>query len=184
MKSEVFEKAIDTPTLRLEKPSVSLFTAFSLFIEDMRANNQTLWDPYTPRENEGTLDFVDRLLGREKAPEPGLVPETIYRAILEGHVVGRISLRHRLEGNLLKIGGHIGYEVSPQWRRRGFATEMLRLLLQTEKAREIGKLLLTCSPYNEASNKTILYNQGKLTQTIFVDLIQEERNHYWIDLEI
>ncbi len=183
IKSEVteMEKIIGNQILRLEKPSESLYQEFSLFVEDMRANNQTLWDPYLPKANEKPLDFVNRLLKRESEPEAPLVPETVYWATFDGHVVGRISLRHRLEGNLHKIGGHIGYEVSPKWRRRGFATEMLRQILMTDKSKEIGKLLLTCSPQNEASNKTITSNGGKLTQTIFVDVVQEERNHYWID---
>jgi predicted acetyltransferase len=60
---------------------------------------------------------------------------------------------------------------------------MLRLILLTDKTKEIGKLLLTCSPQNEASNKTIISNGGKFTQTLFVDIVQEERNHYWIDLQ-
>ena len=186
MKSEitVMEKIIGNQNLRLERPSESLYQKFSLFVEDMRANNQTLWAPYLPKETEKPLDFVNRLLKRETEAEAPLVPETIYWATFDGHVVGRISLRHQLEGNLHKIGGHIGFEVSPKWRRKGFATEMLRLILLTDKAKAIGKLLLTCSPQNEASNKTIISNNGKLTQTVFVEIVQEERNHYWIDLNL
>ena len=169
--------------LQLTPPSENLYLKFMDFVENMRANNQTLWDPYLPKENESATEFVDRLRRRETNPEAPLVPETIYWAVYQGNVVGRISLRHRLEGNLHKIGGHIGYEVSPMWRRKGFATEMLRQILLTDKAREIGKLLLTCSPTNEASNKTIIANGGFFSKTVFVDFIGEDRNHYWIDLE-
>ena len=174
-------KVNSKPSLKLEIPNEALFQEFGLFIEDMRTNNQTLWDPYLPLIDEAAQDFVHRMLRRETEPEAGLVPETVYWATFDGQVVGRISLRHRLEGNLHRIGGHIGYEVSPRWRRKGFATEMLRQILLTDKAKEIGRLLVTCSPNNEASNKTILSNGGKLTQTIFVDVIQEERRHYWIE---
>ncbi|MBK9324391.1 MAG: hypothetical protein IPM97_15815 [Bdellovibrionaceae bacterium] len=82
IKSEVteMEKIIGNQILRLEKPSESLFQEFSLFVEDMRANKQTLWDPYLPKENEKPLDFVNRLLKRESGPEAPLVPETIYWA--------------------------------------------------------------------------------------------------------
>lgn len=172
-----------TPSLRLERPSQALYPSFLEFIENMQTHNQPLWDPYLPMTNETPEKFVERLLDRETKPELNFVPETIYWAIYDGNVVGRISLRHRLEGNLHKIGGHIGYEVSPKWRRRGFATEMLRQILLTDKARDIGKLLLTCSPNNEASNKTIIANNGKLIQKVFVDFIGEDRNHYCILLE-
>lgn len=177
------EKLLIANILNLERPNLALFNSFLEFIEDMRANNQPLWAPYLPKANESPAQFVARLHDRETNPESNLVPESIYWAVYDGHVVGRISLRHQLEGNLHKIGGHIGYEVGPKWRRRGFATEMLRQVLLTNKAKEIGNLLLTCSPINEASNKTIITNHGKFTQKVFVDLIEEERNHYWIELK-
>lgn len=176
------EKQLKPAQLRLEQPSQTLYESFLEFVEDMRSNNQPLWDPYLPKNEETPSQFIKRLYNREIAPEHHLVPETIYWAIFDGHIVGRISLRHRLEGNLYKVGGHIGYEVGPKWRKRGFATEMLRLVLETPKSKEIGKVLLTCSPNNEASNKTILKNGGIFDKTVFVDFLNEDRNHYWINV--
>lgn len=167
--------------LQLARPSVNLFSRFLEFVEDMRANGQPLWAPYLPKEDEAPGDFIERLLKRETEPESPFVPETVFWAVYDENVVGRISLRHRLEGNLLKNGGNIGYEVSPKWRKRGFATEMLRQVLLTPKAIEIGQVLLTCAPNNEASNRTIQRNGGVFERKIFVDFLQEERNHYWID---
>lgn len=170
------------PFLEIKRPSLSLYSGFLEFVEDMRAHQQPLWEPYLPKPDESPDLFIARLKKRETEPEAPLVPETIFWAVYDGHVVGRISLRHRLEGNLHKIGGHIGYEVSPKWRKKGFATEMLRQILVTENAKEIGRLLLTCSPTNEASNKTILSNGGRFEKKVYVDFINEDRNHYWIEL--
>ena len=167
--------------LTLETPSLNLYKFFMAFIEDMRVNNQTLWEPYLPKPTDTPELFIQRLCERSTHPESPFVPETVYWAVFNMEVVGRISLRHRLEGNLHKLGGHIGYEVGPKWRRKGFATEMLRLILLTHKAKEIGKLLLTCSPTNEASNKTIQRNGGIFVKKVFVDFINEDRNHYWVD---
>ena len=168
--------------IKLAEPSTELFPAYREFILEMIAHGERVWDPYTPSENESPAAFIERLLRRKENPEAPLVAETVYWPVFQGSVVGRISLRHTLNENLRKIGGHIGYEVRPSFRRRGFATEMLRQILLTPKAQEIGDLLLTCAPDNIASNKTILANGGKLTQTIYVDFISAERNHYWISL--
>jgi predicted acetyltransferase len=47
------------------------------------------------------------------------VPNTFLVGVVDGVIVGRMSLRHELNDFLLKLGGHIGYSVVPAWRRRG-----------------------------------------------------------------
>jgi predicted acetyltransferase len=59
---------------------------------------------------------------------------------------------------------------------------MLKLILQTAKAKEIGRLLLTCAPDNIASNKTIQKNGGVLAKTAFVERVQRQTNYYWIEI--
>ena len=97
-------------------------------------------------------------------------------------MVGRISIRHELNDFLQKVGGHSGYIVAPAWRNKGVATEMLRNLLLTPKAKEIGKLLLTCDETNLASERTIFKNGGKLTQLMDKGSHRPKKKHFWIDL--
>ena len=114
---------------------------------------------------EEWLDFEGRLsvkYGKD------YVPSTTYLAIRteDQKVVGIIDYRHELSDHLLQFGGHIGYSVLPSERGRGYAKEMLRLLI--EKCRDAGadKLLLTCDKKNTASARTIAGNGGILENEV------------------
>lgn len=168
--------------IRIQRPSNELVSSYLDFIAEMRTHGEKIWEGMIPKPNESSEDFVARLHRAEVNPEPGLVAESVYWATESDTVVGRISLRHELDENLRRFGGNIGYEIRPSSRCRGIAKEILRLLLQTPKAQTIGKLLLTCSPDNLASIKTILANGGVLTDSKFVEKFQRQTHYYWIDL--
>lgn len=50
---------------------------------------------------------------------PGHVPSTFLFGFEGDRIVGRVSIRHVLNDFLLRVGGHIGYAVLPEFRRRG-----------------------------------------------------------------
>lgn len=170
--------------IELKRPHIKLLPSYLSFVKEMELNGEKIWEGFLPLENETEEQFVERLLSCETHPKPGLVEDTIYWATEADLVVGRIALRHRLSENLKEFGGHIGYEVRPSVRKKGIAKEMLRLVLETPKAQELGQLLLTCAPDNMGSNKTILANGGVLTKTAYVEKWQRETNYYWIDLKL
>ncbi|MBI5069394.1 MAG: GNAT family N-acetyltransferase [Deltaproteobacteria bacterium] len=150
-------------------------------VDEMRTLGERIWEWQACLPGETPAAFVQRVLRAEHSPAPGRVPSTVHWAVLDGEVVGRIALRHVLDENLRRFGGHVGYEVRPSARRRGIASEMLRLLLQTPRARAIGRLLVTCSPDNIGSRKAILANGGVLEKVELVEAIQRDTCFYWID---
>jgi predicted acetyltransferase len=61
------------------------------------------------------------------------------------------------------VGGHIGYVVVPEFRRRGYATTILSLAIQiAHENLGIGRILVTCDEDNIGSIRTIEKNGGIL----------------------
>ena len=167
--------------MQLSEPAIALMSSYVAFLDELAARGERVW-PARPEPTETPEAFVDRLLRAKEEPDPARVPQTTYWATEGQIVVGQIGLRHRLNAALAEFGGHVGYTVRPSYRERGIAKEMLRQVLQTPRARGIGKLLLTCAPDNVASNRTILANGGVLERTIHTDRIGRATNLYWITL--
>ena len=110
------------------------------------------------------------------------VTANMFLAIREedNQLVGMINIRHTLNEYLYNYGGHIGYSVRKIERRKGYATEMLKIAL--DECRKLGmeKVLITCDSDNIASAKTIKSCGGILENEVHDDegLIQR----YWIEL--
>ncbi len=91
------------------------------------------------------------------------VPCTFMFAFIGERIVGRTSIRHELNENLRKDGGHIGYAVTPSDRQKGYATEILKQSLAfCIKELNLNEILITCDDDNIASIKTIDKNGGVL----------------------
>jgi len=132
---------------------------------------------------EEWLENLKKESSKETCGE-NFVPATTWLAVRESDekVVGSIQLRHELNDFLLNRGGHIGYEVRPSERQKGYATEMLRLVLIECRNMGMNKILVSCSKSNMASAKTIVKNGGILEdERIWTDGSVYQR--YWIDLK-
>jgi predicted acetyltransferase len=89
-----------------------------------------------------------------------LVPATTLWWMSGTDYFGRLAIRHRLTPLLLEAGGHIGYDVRPSARRRGYATAMLRAALPIAHSLGIDPALITCDDDNVASRRVIEANGG------------------------
>jgi predicted acetyltransferase len=125
-------------------------------------------------------DYVRTLRLRETEAPPNFVCDTVYWAIVGGEVAGRIAIRHELTEFLKTIGGHVGYIVRPSSRGKGIGTEMLRQILSTDRARQIGNILVTCDEHNTASERTIIKCGGVLQDVITVDPSKPRKKRFWI----
>ena len=97
--------------------------------------------------------------------EENVVPRSTYLIIREkdNKIVGSINLRWELTRSLDEnFGGHIGYGIRPTERRKGYATEALRLGLELCREKGMKFVRIGCYTNNTGSRKTIMKNGGKL----------------------
>jgi len=122
---------------------------------------------------------------RGRGLPPDHVPATFLFAFDASRIVGRVSIRHQLNEFLLRVGGHIGYVVVPEFRRRGYATAMLRQSIEyAYRSLGIARVLVTCDDDNLGSIRTIERNAGVLEDVVTGPDLDKPKRRYWIDARV
>ena len=128
------------------------------------------WAEYVAR-----LDEISR--GENLAPDR--VQAELLAAEVDGALVGRASIRHTIDHPFLsEFGGHIGYAVRPAYRRRGYATAILRQSLARVRAVGITEALVTCDDTNVGSAATIERCGGVFERLATYNDVPRRR--YWV----
>lgn len=137
------------------------------------------------RIDEHFDDYVRQLYQQEERDRttPERVPSTEFWLIDHETFIGRLNLRHRLNGYLLRVVGHIGYEIRPTWRRRGYGIEILRLGLLEARTIGLKRVLVTCDEDNIGSRRIIEHNGGIFENAAIVEGSPQRKLRYWITLE-
>ncbi len=129
-------------------------------------------------------EWLNKVNSQEKGENlpPNRVPATQFLSIKNGELMGLINIRHRLTPELLMESGHVGYSIHPAKRRKGYATEQLRLSLLEAKKLGLNKVLVTCDKENTASAKTIQKVGGVLENEVISTDGKEIVQRYWIEI--
>ena len=172
--------------VRLIKLTKEYYPQLSEMIDEWRLDqeiNHTNHSPWSIFKND-YHDFDYYLDDLEfKEPKDEKVPDSVFFLLdIERNILlGAVNIRHYLNDYLLQFGGHIGDGIRPSERRKGYATEMIRLSLIECKKLGIDKVLMVCNKSNIGSAKSIIKNGGILENEI-VDADGEVNQRYWIDL--
>lgn len=177
---------IKESTIKLVQPTAEYENRVMSCGMEMLAGGDS-FDSYAGLENAESfgewLKFEECL---KKLYGESYVPSEVYLAVREsgGRVVGIIDYRRQLSDFMFNFGGNIGYCVRPDERRKGYAKEMLGLILGRCKETE-GRALVCCDGDNEASRKTIIRNGGVLENEV-ADTVGLTKcgtiQRYWINL--
>ncbi|UUX57859.1 GNAT family N-acetyltransferase [Glutamicibacter halophytocola] len=135
-----------------------------------------LWENYTYRMSAGRRG--------EHIPQ-GWVRSALFGAFDDGELVGRVSVRYELNDFLLQNGGHIGYGVLSEHRRRGLATALCQFGLREVQEAGVLSALVTCEGTNLGSIATILKCGGVPdSQVPYLEAADGSKTlRYWISTQ-
>jgi len=172
--------------ISLVKPDIRYRTQYIEMIEEWKSFGEkpqpwVLQADYSDFEN---LVFKLEQISQGFNIPKGFVPCSTFWAYdnWTNKIVGAVNIRHYLTEALEKTWGHIGYGVRPSERRKGYATQILRLALNECRHLNIKKVLLCCYKHNIASAKTILKNGGVLENEVEEEATGKLIQRYWISL--
>jgi len=177
--------------MELVLPSAKYKDSFIEAVKEFREDNS--FPLMHKRYHEVSLDelerdfegYVERIRSHERGENlpAGFVPVTEFWLVDGDAYIGTAYVRHVLNENLARIGGHIGYDIRPSKRGKGYGNTILELVLPKAKALGISKALLTCDVTNVASRKIIEKNGGVLEDQVPNPETGVDKLRYWIDIK-
>lgn len=175
--------------MHLIKPSTHYENSFIQAVKEYQIANdddrRDIFDLNIEDLKNNFLHYIENLLSEsegENLPE-GYVPQTTYWLIDNDEFIGRVSIRHTLTEFLLQEGGHIGYDIRPSKRGKGYGKKILELALPKAKELGIDKVLITCNETNIGSKKIIESNGGILENKVHLYEGKPAKLRYWIALD-
>jgi predicted acetyltransferase len=177
--------------MELVEPSVEYKDSFIEAVrefqkdEDYTHRNQWYRKLSIPELEAHFEEFVARELSHSRGENlrEGYVPYSTHWLVDKDEFIGQTNVRHRLNDHLMQIGGHIGYDIRPSMRGKGYGNKILELALDKAKDLGIERVLVTSDERNIASRKIIEKNGGVLENQILNPEMGHDALRYWIEIK-
>ena len=172
----------------LVKPDLTFFNQYNDMMREWQESGTQIV-PWFLNEPFDTLEefakFIKMLDMCEHATNDSPYASTTSYFVTDGHgrLIGATSLRHYLTVEGFNSWGHIGYGIRPSERRKGYAVQSLKLMLEQAKARHINRVLIGVHERNVGSWKTVEKCGGVLENTVSVEGDDEPIRRYWIKIQ-
>lgn len=139
---------------------------------------ETDFDGWWKNENDLSVPVI---LGNGSAVPR--VPQSLFWLVFGDHrFLGRISVRHELSAFLRIIGGHIGYAVRVDERKKGYGHLMMELVKPHVRDIGITPAMMTCNEENEGSIRIIEKAGGVLDEKFPHPHSGVMQRRYWLDI--
>ena len=167
----------------LVEPSEEYRDAFFRALDDLQRTEGSIGRREYEAARKGFSHYVQKLTdaaaGRNL--QRGSVRRSHYWLIYESEIVGFVRLRHSLPPKWGKFSGHIGYNVPPSQRKKGYGTLLLKLVLERARTHLLSRVLVTCVEGNLPLKKIIERNGGKFEDRMFEPATGNYKLRYWIE---
>lgn len=135
-----------------------------------------------------TIEAVRKKITSDIQYKLGLIPKDrlqsfSYWLMENGKIIGTSRLRPQLNERFYRVGGHIGYDIAPSYRRKGYGTKLLALTLEKARALGLREVLITCDDDNIGSRKIIANNKGILKEIFEDEITKKKVRRYHIGLD-
>lgn len=150
----------------LIKPTLRYEASYREYIEEL--GDEERYPFPLDFDHSDFVALLDRLADFEAGRNlpAGYVASSTFWLVESGELIGVSNLRHSLNEEIGRCGGHIGLGIRPSRRGRGLGAELLSLTIQEAWKRGIEEVHIHCYKENKASAKIIESNGGILHSEI------------------
>ncbi|WP_058302161.1 GNAT family N-acetyltransferase [Gorillibacterium timonense] len=169
--------------LFLVEPQEGYKEAFVKMVEEYGAVGEEYYFEMYKKALSDFKGYIQKLIEDRQGCEGWVPTNTFWLTNTSGEIAGVVRIRMSLEHDYVKkYAGHIGYDIAPLSRKKGYGFTLLKLALEKAKRLQFDKVLLTCDDDNVASRRIIEKNKGIFESTIMLNEKNKVLRRYWITL--